>query len=384
MSAHVLDRLSAYLDGELSPPDRALVAEHLAGCEECSRRLQALGLVDAAARELPAEPPAGYFSAFPSRVRRRLEGDTRARPWRVPAWTWAAAAAALLAVIVPLTLMQARLPGGLPQEEKASPAPDFAARPPATPPEAPVAASPARPGPPPAERQGRMATPETRAEGSADTPGAVGGRAASADAVAPGGAGAAAAGAQPTPSAPGLVAENRVPEPKAAFATPAQAPPPEKDEAKPSRAGGDVTARETGTASLERARPPAGEERGTRVQGQPEAPPPEGALKRAAPRASVEAERLYRNLLLRSAQTLGEARELREAWRSFSQLHPEGPSADEARVRVVETGAQAYRLGSDPDDLARLKDDARAYLERKDAAQAARVRAVLEALGLQP
>jgi hypothetical protein len=98
----------------------------------------------------------------------------------------------------------------------------------------------------------------------------------------------------------------------------------------------------------------------------------------------VEAERLYRNLLLRSAQTLGEARELREAWRSFSQLHPEGPSADEARVRVVETGAQAYRLGSDPDDLARLKDDARAYLERKDAAQAARVRAVLEALGLQP
>jgi hypothetical protein len=34
--------------------------------------------------------------------------------------------------------------------------------------------------------------------------------------------------------------------------------------------------------------------------------------------------------------------------------------------------------------LARLRDDARAYLERKDAAQAARVRAVLEALGLQP
>jgi len=145
-----------------------------------------------------------------------------------------------------------------------------------------------------------------------------------------------------------------------------------------------LTARETGTASIERARPPAGEERGASVKGQPEAPPPEVALKRAAPRATVEADRLFRTLLLRSAQTLGEARELREAWRSFGQLHPEGAPADEARVRVVETGAQAYRLGSDPEDLARLKDDARAYRERKDAVQAGRVRAVLEALGLQP
>jgi hypothetical protein len=380
MSAHVLDRLSAYLDGELSPPDRALVAEHLAGCEECSRRLQALGVVDAAARELPAEPPAGYFSAFPSRVRRRLEGDTRARSWRAPAWTWVAAAAALLAVVVPLTLM--RLPGGSPQEEKA-PAPGFAATQPVAPPEAPVAASPARLGPPPAELQARMAKPETRAEASADMAGAAGGRPAPAEALASGGPGAAAPGVLPPPSAPSPLADSREPEAKAAFATPAPRPSPEKDEAKPS-AGGDVTARETGTASLERARPPAGEERGARVQGQPEAPAPEGALKRAAPRATVEADRLYRTLLFRSAQTLGEARELREAWRSFSQLHPEGAPADEARVRVVETGARAYRLGSDPEDLARLRDDARAYLDRKDAVQAARVRAVLEALGLQP
>jgi hypothetical protein len=127
----------------------------------------------------------------------------------------------------------------------------------------------------------------------------------------------------------------------------------------------------------------AGDERAATDKGQPEAPP-EVALKRAAPRAPAEADRLYRALLFRSAQTLPEARELREAWRSFSRLHPEGAPADEARVRVVETGAQAYRLGSDPEDLSRLRDDARAYLERKDAPQAARVRAALEALGLQP
>src|SRR5258708_27910751 len=88
-------------DGEVSPPDGAVGADPVAGCEECSRRLQALGIVDAAARELPAEAPAGYFSAFPGRVRRRLEGDTRERSWRVPAWTWAAAAAALLALVAP-------------------------------------------------------------------------------------------------------------------------------------------------------------------------------------------------------------------------------------------------------------------------------------------
>jgi hypothetical protein len=379
MSPHVLDRLSAYVDGELSPPDRALVAEHLAGCEECSRRLQTLGVVDAAARALPAEPPPGYFAAFPSRVRRRLEGDTRERSWRMPAWAWAAAAAALLAVVAPLTLMRAPLPGGLPREENALPTPGFAATLPAAPPEAPATASPARPEPRPPELQARTAA---RAEGNAATPEAVGGgRAAPADAMAPGGAGAASPSVPPPPSAPRLVVESRVPEAKAAFGAPAQTPSPEKDEARPSVAGA-LTEREARTAPLERGRAQGGES-GARDKGQPEALP-DVALKRAAPHVPVEADRLYRTLLYRSAQTLTEARELREAWRSFSRLHAEGAPADEARVRVVETGAQAYRLGSDPDDLARLRDDARAYLERKDAAQAVRVRAALEALGLQP
>jgi anti-sigma factor RsiW len=185
MSPHVLDRLSAYLDGELPPEDRALVAEHLAGCEECSRRLQALGIVDAAARELPAEPPARYFRAFPSRVRRRLQGDTRERSWRAPAWTWAAAAAALLAVVAPLTLMRSHPPAGSPQEEKAPPAPGFASTPLAALPEAPAAASPAGPTPRPGELQAQLGAREPRAEGSAGTPGAAGGRAASADTLAP-------------------------------------------------------------------------------------------------------------------------------------------------------------------------------------------------------
>ncbi len=226
-----------------------------------------------------------------------------------------------------------------------------------------------------------MAKPETRAEGSAGPPPAAGGRELSADALATAGKTAATPGAPPPP--PSLLAENRAtPEPRAGFAAPAQASPPEKDEAKPA-VGGDLTQREFGSAPLEKARPPAAEDRGARARGQLDAGA-EVALKRAAPSSPAEADRLYRNLLSRSAQTLPEARDLREAWRSFSRLHPEGAPADEARVRVVETGAQAYRLGSDPDDLARVREDARAYLERQDAVQAARVRAVLEALGLQP
>jgi anti-sigma factor RsiW len=397
MSAHVLDRLSAYLDGELSPPDRALVAEHLAGCEECSRRLQALTLVDAAARELPAEPPRGYFSSFPGRVRRRLEGDTRGRSWRVPAWTWAAAAAALLAVVAPLTLLRVRSPAGSIPEEKAPRDLYNAPTPPASPAGVqgekalralgyaatpPAAASPAKPAPGPAELQAPMARPETRAEGSVGTPSrAVGGAELSAEVLAQAGRAAASPGAPPPP--PSLLAENRAPEARAAFGAPAQAPPPEKDEVKPA-AGAELARRESGTAPLESPRPAASEDRGVKAKGQLEPAPPEAALKRAAPSPPVDAERLYRSLLFRSAQTLAEARDLREAWRSYSRLHPEGAPADEARVRVVETGAQAYRLGSYPDDLARVREDARAYLGRQDAVQAARVRAVLEELGLQP
>ena len=51
---------------------------------------------------------------------------------------------------------------------------------------------------------------------------------------------------------------------------------------------------------------------------------------------------------------------------------------------MVETGAAAWRLGSDPRDLVRVRADAAAYLDRGDAAQAARVRQVLATLPPAP
>jgi hypothetical protein len=49
-------------------------------------------------------------------------------------------------------------------------------------------------------------------------------------------------------------------------------------------------------------------------------------------------------------------------------------------VRAIENGAEAWRLGADPADLTRVREDATAYLARSDATQGARVRALLESL----
>jgi len=56
---------------------------------------------------------------------------------------------------------------------------------------------------------------------------------------------------------------------------------------------------------------------------------------------------------------------------------PAGPQADEARVRAIEAGREAWHRGSDPDDEARFLQDAADYLERDDAAQKERVKRLL-------
>jgi hypothetical protein len=91
-------------------------------------------------------------------------------------------------------------------------------------------------------------------------------------------------------------------------------------------------------------------------------------------------ETAYRRLLTPTPQTRAALRERREAWRAFERRFPAGAHADEARFRVVETGVAAFRAGKDAGDLARAREDAAAYLDRDDASQAARVRALLRDL----
>lgn len=63
------DRLSEYLDGELTAPVRAELERHLNACDECTATLAALRNVVAAARSLPdRDPPVGQWQAIERRI----------------------------------------------------------------------------------------------------------------------------------------------------------------------------------------------------------------------------------------------------------------------------------------------------------------------------
>lgn len=65
-------KLSAYLDGELSPGDRAAVTEHLSACRDCAAELGRLSAVDAGIKRLPAVTPGPFFVARVSASARSL------------------------------------------------------------------------------------------------------------------------------------------------------------------------------------------------------------------------------------------------------------------------------------------------------------------------
>src|SRR5262245_36194110 len=94
-----VDRLSEYLDGELSGRDRAALEEHLRSCATCSEALADLGAVVARARTLVDLPPAedlwpGIERQITGALPHRVESPAgaaervRTRPERDRAW-WA-------------------------------------------------------------------------------------------------------------------------------------------------------------------------------------------------------------------------------------------------------------------------------------------------------
>jgi len=379
MSAHVRDRLSAYLDQELVPAERTAVETHLHGCDACRQHLETLAAVDAAARAFPAEAPAGYFDAFPGRVRARLEEPAprvRRVPLRLPAWTWAAAAVLVLGVVTPLSMVslwssrEEPIPAPRPAE---LPPPAEAARPEAAGGEKEeMKASTA------GELKLRRAAPGS---GTGTTPVPAGG---SIPATGP------ARGAF-APAPPAAPAENSSVAPALAAA-----PPPAPQQQTQAQSAGHPS---TGTVtSASRAdEPAAAEAESQTLRSEQQAPPAGRALAKSAREGdgaglreevvlSDEAradfsEAEYEHLLVAPAQTAAALRARREAWRAYALRFPQSRHADEARVRVVETGAAAWRLGHDPNDRARVREDAAAYIVRKDTAQAPRVRAILEDLG---
>lgn len=74
----VQERLSAWLDGELTAEERRQVAGHLKGCAACSRELEALAQLDAALGTLAAPLP----DKLPERVLARLKPPRRRYGWQ--------------------------------------------------------------------------------------------------------------------------------------------------------------------------------------------------------------------------------------------------------------------------------------------------------------
>jgi anti-sigma factor RsiW len=101
---HVVEDLTAFVDGALPPDRRANVAHHLEGCAACRSEHRRIGDAVAVLARLP--PPPEPSATFAARLEARL-ADLR-RPTlaeRLAAWRWrlgvpSAVAAAVVAVVL--------------------------------------------------------------------------------------------------------------------------------------------------------------------------------------------------------------------------------------------------------------------------------------------
>jgi hypothetical protein len=354
MSAHVLGQLSAYLDRELEGGERATVDAHLRECAECARALDEIQAVDALVRGADVEAPAGYFERLPARLRARLAPGGRAR---VPAWAVALAAGLVVAVAAPL-VMRERPAGVAP----AAAPPSFA---PATP-SAPPAAEPMAQAPGPTATAAPLAPAEPQAR--------VGGG---------------AAGSRLARRERGTAGETKEePARERGLASAMPPPPPHAapPEARPDAPALAASAPAAGAAAQDAAAAEE-EDEATALVSDDSAPrrqsaaPARGALGNRG-RGAVVADERFRALSSRTTRSAAEARSLRDAWLAFVAEAPDGPHADDARLRALEAGAAAWRLGGRPEDRAALEHDGREYLRRADGAHKERVRALLA--GLEP
>jgi len=386
MSAHPVERLSAYLDDALPERERAAVQAHLGACPDCSRQLAQLAALDAAARAEPVEPPEGYFDTLPRRVLRRLEAEARparaawALPFRLPVWSWAAAAALLVAVLAPLTWRASGPAVQVSRQEAesrplatpAAAAPGFALQ---SVPAGPVAARQPRASAAAGIEQAEAPAPEGRlalAGKLADQK--VNRRKEAEPARAPALPPQALSEAEADASARGEADRLKKVEPPPALAP--AAPAPAALAAKTERADAAKLAPGAVPATGFAPRPPEESAEAKDDRGR-------GAVAVSAERSAGpkgKASGFDALAARRPPRTAGEARALREAWHAFLASQPEGAQADQARVRAIEAGLAVWRLGRDPADLEALQAEAEDYLARPDAAQAERVRALLAGL----
>ncbi|MBI5094375.1 MAG: hypothetical protein HZB26_18305 [Candidatus Hydrogenedentes bacterium] len=92
---HVLDQLSAYIDGQADRPD--LIARHLQQCAECARRHMELSKLSA---HIKALPPTETHPAFLTRVMANVVETKPVPRRRWLSWPASVAAAFLVSVVV--------------------------------------------------------------------------------------------------------------------------------------------------------------------------------------------------------------------------------------------------------------------------------------------
>ena len=91
------DRLPDWASGRLDDAESALVAAHVAGCDDCSAQASVLGALFATRPEAPSGLAERIVHA--ARVQAHaLPGAVTKRAWRRPAWALSAAALLVLAV----------------------------------------------------------------------------------------------------------------------------------------------------------------------------------------------------------------------------------------------------------------------------------------------
>jgi hypothetical protein len=100
-------------------------------------------------------------------------------------------------------------------------------------------------------------------------------------------------------------------------------------------------------------------------------------------RALMEDQR-YRSLAARRPASAEEARALADAWELFARDRAGDPRADEARVRAIEAGLLAWRMGGDRADVDTARRRGLAYLAEAGTPQRDRVRSALEGASPAP
>ncbi|MBI4678337.1 MAG: zf-HC2 domain-containing protein [Elusimicrobia bacterium] len=123
MKSHVVELLSAFLDGELSPEQSRSVEAHLSGCSDCRSRLEDLRSLSKMLSSLPKrELPAGFLQRLRARqARDAVEG--RRLPffaWTMPVRAAAMALSALVVMFVAYEGLRERGSAALPASQEAA------------------------------------------------------------------------------------------------------------------------------------------------------------------------------------------------------------------------------------------------------------------------